>query len=570
MTIASRKKLPLILGAIACCAATVGSAGAQPIEAPDQEALARGNGEPITLDDFLRQVNSFHADLGDPSQMVQRPDAAALLDRVINSTLMMQEAEAIGLGELPEVINRLQEGRLDLIRQRIAQAAVQDIVTGDPEVAQQLYRDAVREVKVQSVLFQDTEDASYFEAAIRGGGDFEAQAKRMVQQGKAQVSMSDDYLKASEMWPSVTEALTQMEAGGTSAPIPITGGLAVVKLLDSRIPEDAEARAEAEGQALTIRQMERLREYTEEMRGRYITADRELAESLDFDSTGVAGLEDFRNDQRVLAEVDGGEPITVAELTRTIEQELFHGMERALEQQRVNDEALGVLDRLTLERSAELEADRLGILASSEFQSSVEDLRETMIFAAFVSRVINPEIRLDEEELQAYYQDHLSDYTGPEMMRIDSLVFYEKADAEAALEKLRQGADIQWMGENASGQIPPGDDQPTLQFNRSLLAVPGLPAGVRSAVAGAAAGDFRFYGEPGRPSYALHIMETFPATPQSFDQVREQIAKQAFGRERQEAIDRYAEELRKASDIEILVTDDRLQLLLGLNPQENP
>ena len=41
------------------------------------------------------------------------------------------------------------------------------------------------------------------------------------------------------------------------------------------------------------------------------------------------------------------------------------------------------------------------------------------------------------------------DYATPEMMNIDGLGFERREDAEAALEKLRQGADLEWMRANA-------------------------------------------------------------------------------------------------------------------------
>ena len=38
-------------------------------------------------------------------------------------------------------------------------------------------------------------------------------------------------------------------------------------------------------------------------------------------------------------------------------------------------------------------------------------------------------------------------------MRIRSLVFEKRADAEGALEKMRKSTDFQWLADNAEGQV---------------------------------------------------------------------------------------------------------------------
>jgi len=39
------------------------------------------------------------------------------------------------------------------------------------------------------------------------------------------------------------------------------------------------------------------------------------------------------------------------------------------------------------------------------------------------------------------------------MMKINSLVFAKRQDAEIAIEKLRKGTELQWLSINAEGQV---------------------------------------------------------------------------------------------------------------------
>jgi hypothetical protein len=370
------------------------------------------------------------------------------------------------------------------------------------------------------------------------------------------------------MTPSVAAVVDELEPGAVSAPLNVTGGVAVIQLLGDRFPDDSEAREAAERQALTIRREVDLRDYTEEMRERYAKVDQEVLDSLDFDS-GETDLETYRNDDRIVARVEGAEPVTVAELTRRVERGLFHGIDRAAEQKRLNNKLPGILDRIVLERATELEADRLGVEDRAAFRSATKAQEESVLFGAFIRKVVNPEIRVSDEELEAFYAEHLGDYSTPAMMRLQGIPFQDRKHAEAGLEKLRQGSDLSWMQANARGLIKDTDDADLLlRFDDRLLSVPTLPEGIRGAVEGASAGDYRLYAQPGGAVYVLGVKEVVPSRPLPFKEVRDQILQKLFVRKREQALDRWTADLREASDIEIHADDEQLRTIVGLGSRE--
>ena len=320
-------------------------------------------------------------------------------------------------------------------------------------------------------------------------------------------------------------------------------------------------------QALQIRRQGELEKYSEALRSEYALVNESLRDSLDYEDEDI-DLEALRSDSRVIVEIKGGEAVTVGELTVRLGKKFFHGFKAAAEQKRVNEEIPGMLDHLILERATRIESQRLGIEERPEFRRRALTLEERVLFGVFVSKVITANLEISDDELRAHYEDHRSDYTTPEMMNIDGLGFRRRGDAEVALEKLRQGADLQWMRGNATGQVDPETDSSALRFEGRWMAVPALPEEVRQAVAGAAPGDFRFFEAVNGYAYVLLVRAIEAPGIREYEQVRDSILEQVGNRKRQEALDSWLLAAREASDIEIVLDGDDLKRRLGLKERE--
>jgi hypothetical protein len=153
------------------------------------------------------------------------------------------------------------------------------------------------------------------------------------------------------------------------------------------------------------------------------------------------------------------------------------------------------------------------------------------------------------------------------MIRIDALAFVERQDAETALDKLRKGADFQWMRANAEGQATQESHEDLLRFDgRMPIVTAALPDGVQKAVAGARVAGFRFYAEPDGPAYVLVVREVIASKPQELGAVSESLLRKVHGKKRQAALDEWVEQLRAVSEIEIFATGDALLAALGMGP----
>jgi hypothetical protein len=260
-------------------------------------------------------------------------------------------------------------------------------------------------------------------------------------------------------------------------------------------------------------------------------------------------------DKRVVAEIKGEKPITVGDLADYMRQQLYHGVEQAAESKRLNSRKAKTLDEMLQKRIFGKEALRLGIDRTEDYKNRVKEYENSLIFGAFVQKAVVPDVILKEEELKADYDEHIKEYAYPEMMKVVSLVFGKRDDAERAIVNLRKGTDFQWIKENAEGQVDQ-DEKGVLVFDGKLLTTKDLPEGVSKAVTGAKAGDFRLYESPEKHYYVLYVQEVIPSRPQPYAEAKEKIAEKIYNEKLTKAVEDYAGKLRALSDVKIYIKDN--------------
>lgn len=240
------------------------------------------------------------------------PDAlrAEALDRLIEDRLQMQEAKRLGLTASPEAIEEalaeLAQGAglapdemlAQLAARGVTRQAVEDAVTADL-----LWRQVVRtrfarrvepgeaEIDAEiarmqaraSVAYRLAEiglpatDAGRSEAETRalaerlyrdlsGGGDFAAAVRRYSRAPSAARGGELGWVTSASLPAEVAEQLAAVEPGGVTPPLPVPGGMSIIKVLERRTqeagaidPQDPELRERVRRQ-LTNQQAARLAE----------------------------------------------------------------------------------------------------------------------------------------------------------------------------------------------------------------------------------------------------------------------------------------------------------------------
>ena len=516
-----------------------------------KKTVAMINDEPITLDEFNLEVSSLRAS---KSAEGKKDGDSELLRRLINTKLIIQEARKIGLDELDEVKNMVDVFSRVTLRELLAERQLKD-VKADPKEVEKIYKESVKEWKIKSVLFEKEDAAKKMEEEIKEGRSFGEVAQKAVSDGTAKGGAESTYMGRKELLPGVAEAVSKTSVGSVSSIIPVGSGFAILKVEDTRYPENPEAKEIAKRQALTLKKRGVLENYNNALIKKYVKLNKKVLDEIDFEAK-EPGFQELLEDKRVIAEIQGENPITVGDLTDGVRQQLYHGVERAIESKRLNERKTSVLDEMLYKRVFRKEALRLGIDKTKVYKNRVKEYENSVIFGAFIQKAVRPDIKLKEEELKAYYNDHVKEYTMPEMIKINSLVFAKREFAEKTLEKLRKGTDFQWLMENAEGQVDKSNSKDVLNFEGKFLTANDLPEGVRKSISGAKPGDFRLYESPEGYFYAVTIQDVIPAKPQPYAETREAIAKILYNEKLNKAVEEWAEKLRAVSDVKVYLKEN--------------
>jgi parvulin-like peptidyl-prolyl isomerase len=510
--------------------------------------IASVNDEVITLEDVKESIGAMHADMKE-GKAKSRRDYAALLKRLINVRLILQEAKNIGLDELPETEQAVNAYEQRILIELVQKERVKD-VKPDEKAAENIYRELVKEIKVASALFVKESDAREAESKIRAGAKFDEVIDRAVVDGTATGEKEGAYFKNKDMLPQVARAAAELTVGSVSSVIPVSSGFTLFKLEDIRYPENPEAREQARMQVLYTQRITALTQYNHGLSKKYVKLNKAVYDSINYDTGKLAAL---MKDKRAVAEIKGGKPITVRELTETLENKLYHGAERGRGGKKMNEKKREVLEEIFARRLLKQEALRQGIDRTALFKRKMKEYRNSLIFNTFVQKAIVPDIKLSTEELKKYYDSHTKEFSFPEMMRIKTLAFVKKELAERAREKLLKGTDFQWLSDNAEGRLDRSMKDP-LNIGNEVVVVSDLPEDIQKALEGARSEDARLYHPQGGFYYVLYIAEKIPSKPQPFEEVKESIANKLFNEKLNKAVEDWAQKLRNASDVKVYAT----------------
>jgi len=239
----------------------------------------------------------------------------------------------------------------------------------------------------------------------------------------------------------------------------------------------------------------------------------------------------------------------VGDLAKAMEEKLYHGSKN-IKKEKLNKQKPIVLEELAGKRVFLREAQNRGLDKTKEYRNSVKDYEDSVLFGIFVQKIIVPTVLPKDEELHAYYDQHLGEYQLAPVVTLDSLVFSRKSDAEDALDKARKGAELRWLKANLAGQVSENDAD-ALRFEGTGVAMENLPAGIRAALADVRPGDVRLAAGAPKYFYVLFVRDVTPSRPMPFEQAKDSLARKVFEEKLRKALDEWSDKLKAASDVKI-------------------
>jgi hypothetical protein len=523
------------------------------------KAVAVVNGDPIALAEVERQLAKIHMQSEEVKPASQDP--SALLDRLITAKLVAQEAREAGFNEEPEFLKAIDGIKLSVARDILIERETKNL-KADPALVEKTYKDLVREYTMGSVFFKKEQDAKEFEAKIKGGGDFFKLAKAARDAGKGTGPETPQTHKASELTPGIARLMTLIKPGETGPIMQSQSEWAFVHLVSVQYPDSPDTRLVAQSRALEAAREEAILRYAATLRKKYATIDEKLLASLDFEKKDA--VKSLSKDTRPLVSLKGDAPITVADLAEGMQRRFFHGVENAASDptKKINAEKTPVLEDVINRRVVAIEARGQKIQDTKQYKEHVARSEDQILFEMYVKRAILPEVKVTDADVKAYYDKHKGEYTTPEMIQLEGLVFTSRADAQAAFTKLQKGAEWNWLKANAPGRVA-ADKQEELSFPKGLVVTSTLPAAVQKAVKGSQTGDYRFYeASASGPFEVLVVRDLRPSKVQDLEAVKKPISNLVYAEKLSKTVEENAAALRRASKVEVFATGDQLKQLI--------
>ncbi len=520
--------------------------------------------EPITFGDLVRRIASIHQSVEEANAPAQQ-DYEKLLNRVITTKLIVQEARNIGLDELPDVVNSIESVSTDLLISKLMSLKL-DEVEPDPKEVEELYEKMAREFLLSTVKIQKEDDALSLKEQVDSGEDFSVVATRFAEEGRAEYDAGDgSYVKLKDLLPRIAQALMEMEADSVSEIFFDAGIFTIFHVGAVRAYEDPALLEEARQKVLEPAQKKAAREYGEYLEAKYATIDKRLLKKVDFESkkTGFLSLgkeepvdfDELEKDERVVATTLTDPPfvVTIGSLATAVRESFHHGIETSSAgKKNLNAKKEIILKNLLFKRTAVAEARELGLDQTPTYIDTMDEFTTSLLFDVFVKKVIAPDVKITEDEVREYFEAHIDEFSTPKMVRLNAIAFRESQDAESALGKLRKRADFQWVSANSPGRV--GDEnREVFNFDGSLLSVKSLPEKLREIIEDANQGDALIYSDDKGYHHVLVVSKVFPAEPRPYESVRGAVARIVFEQNLKSLTAEWSEKLKEVYETRIFV-----------------
>jgi hypothetical protein len=516
--------------------------------------VARVVDDEIRLGELATALTASHTEKGSKANLGAKPkgmDFQSPLDRIIDVRLVVLEAREMGITTQPDFVAAVNAFRASALRSSLQLQAAAG-AKPDPVQVERLFKAAVKQWKLRSVMFDKEEDATAFREAVAKGGSFDALARAAVAEKKARGG-EPGYVSGQQMLPELAHAANALKKGQVSSPVKVSGGYVVLKLEGVRYPENAEARAQARAQSLSEQQYKAVRKFHESLVKKYATVDEELLQGLDLEAGGEAGFQALLKDQRPLAKIRGEKPVTVAELTTEISKKFFHGIADPIKEKRVNKQKVDTFEVILGSRLFAIEAKARKLDQTPQYRGKVEEYERMLAFNTFVEKVIIPGVKVTEADAMGLYDKRKAEFTTPQMYRLDGIGFGSAKMAQSAMAKLQGGTDLEWLRANAEGQLAP--EELMFSFQGNPVSVNTMPPSLVKALTGAQRGDYRLYAsDNGKQHFVLRVADQLPPKVKPYPEVREELAREVEGAKITASLRDYAAKLRAVQKVDVIIT----------------
>jgi len=408
--------------------------------AAQADVLISINGEDITTELIDDMIIGMHQE--GSMQGAMNRDLTSLLDKSINDMLIVQQALAMGMDEDPTLLPLLAKKRSGYA----VQAFVDDTFTPPPPVIDAEVRADFEayywQIQVRQVSFATEKEAAEARREILDGTDMAA----LAEERSLDVHRFRGGLHNLKYWADVENPIREQVRGERdgflSQPFPYRQAYSLLSIEDLR-PVD-EAAFEQKAPIIRVRLEAAARDrawdaYIAGLKAEHPVVQHEVLFEIRMDGDQVFESSFLIEDERPA--LSCGDRTTSAGAMRKAVSRL------AMENGTTPFEQLMVM---ALDAEGERIALRAGAFAGGygdrpEVEKEWLKDRDEALIQAYLAETIVEDITFRHDEFDAFYQEHIDDFRGPEQVRLDVVVLPDEGAARAMEEHLAQGADFDYV-----------------------------------------------------------------------------------------------------------------------------
>lgn len=498
----------------------------------ETRTLAIVNGYPITEEDmaYALEIEHRREDLSKAGKI----DLRKYLNRLIDERLLVEEAERMGIDKEPWIKEKV---KAFIVRESVMQLYQDEIaskVTITEEEAHDFYKKNYVIYKIGVIDVSNEEDAQKALKEINEGKDF----AEVVNKYSLFKSMNKGGVKYTRLAlhrsPEFERIVVSLKPGDVSDINKIDNRFYIVKLIEIIPPEEKDFEKKRESIMRTLKKEKEnalASEYLKRLKQKAkITVDKELLSFIEKDRDN----EELMNDKRPLVKVNN-DVLTVSDFMKSVQEMKKKGNFEKLVNNWIERK---LVDQEALSRKYYLQ---------SPLKEKVNRYREQLMRRVFIGTTIVPEIKVDDEELEEFYNSHKERYRTPAKYKIQQITLKNRAEAEAVLKELKEGADFSWVAMNKSWDAHAKNGGVVGWFQKSAM-----PEKIRKAIEGLKPGDISPVIEDNDSFIIVKLMDYREGKIRPFEQVKSLVYEHYMNMEINKRLKEYIAKLRKDASIEII------------------
>jgi parvulin-like peptidyl-prolyl isomerase len=374
-----------------------------------------------------------------------------LLRTLIDKELLILEAESRNLDRSSRIIRELENLKREKMLEEFRARLSKGINVSEEKMRQYYHQsglDSRTETKASHIMVWTREEAEEILESLKAGADFaELARERSLDTASAQKGGDLGYWEEGVVAGATARKIFSMEPGEISEPFQSKGGWHIFKVVDRRPVGFKKQKPMIEKRLRREKLREKEREYMEGLKNKSnLKIDKQgLALLLEKGKDSIDNLPQLstQDQAKTLFSYRDGR-ITLGDYLIWLESLRSRRRPEPCDSARVVGFAEATATNSVLLPGA---LHKAGIDQAEQVLSYLAQQREKLMVEELKRQEIDEKV-ITPEAIREYYQEHLDDYSEPEMITVQSTLLDYRANAQELFNQVKKGADMEQVAQN--------------------------------------------------------------------------------------------------------------------------